>query len=213
MINNSVIIASNAGFLIEPLREKLRDNDLRVFVACNDDDLTAKIKAAFPRFIFIENCFHEFGTDEFIQNITRSYRGLHIVTWTACEIKPSAAARFIHAGAESFFSFRDTVNNVETILNRIVMGKHYRPNDVEAVLDRDFAFQDIGKDFTKTEIKIINLLRLGKSYLEISEILSVSKNAIKFHKKNIHRKLGSESPVEILINAAKRGIIPSDILN
>ena len=54
MINNIVIIASDAGILIDTLREKLHDAGFKVMVAGNDSDLNAKIKIMYPRYIFLE---------------------------------------------------------------------------------------------------------------------------------------------------------------
>src|SRR5215469_9893131 len=81
MINNRVIIASAAGFLVDALREKLTDVDFRVFAVRNDNELTEKIKTIIPRFIFIENCFHGYDTDYFVHKIIKVNPNLHIVMW------------------------------------------------------------------------------------------------------------------------------------
>ena len=44
--------------------------------------------------------------------------------------------------------------------------------------------------FTTRQIEIANLVRLGKSIKEVSEILSLSDASVKFHRKNIRKKLG-----------------------
>jgi hypothetical protein len=145
MANNCVVIASTAGYIANTLRDKLRENDFKVFVAGNDKDLTDKINLTFPRFLFIENCFHGYCTDDFIHNLSMYNSNLHIIIWAASELKPLTAARFIVAGAESYFSLRETVNNVELIINSLLMGKHYCPADVKEVLNSDNAYPIIGK--------------------------------------------------------------------
>ena len=123
-MNNIVIIASNAGFLIDTLREILRDTGFKAVVACNDTDLIRGIKSVYPRYIFLEHCFMKNTTDEYLQKIMKSNQNLRIVMWTASEMTADAAARFIYAGAESFISLRDKYENVENIFNRILTGKN-----------------------------------------------------------------------------------------
>jgi DNA-binding NarL/FixJ family response regulator len=211
MRNNSVIIATSAGFLAGILKEKLRDADFQVFTAGTDTDLAAKVKAAFPRFVFLEHCFHGYGTDAFVQRTVRKYRDIRIVVWAASEVKPLAAARFIQAGAESFFSLRDTDKTIETILCRIAGGRHYCPAEVEAALNRDCAFPAIGEGLTRREIEIIKLSVDGKTNQQIGDTLSLSIHTVKYHKANIYRKCGGNTAVDIIKNGFIRGIInPED---
>ena len=102
---NNVVIATTAGLFADILREKLRDASFHVSIASSTVDLSTRIKAAHPRFVFIEHCFSGDGTDAFIKRIAKRNRDIHIVVWAASELKPIAAARFIHAGAESFFLY------------------------------------------------------------------------------------------------------------
>jgi len=210
MIHNSVVIATTAGFLADILREKLHDVDFKVFVAGNDKDLYSKINTTFPRLIFIEHCFHGHNTDDYVYKIMRFNQNLHIIIWTVYELNPVAAARFIHAGAESFISLRDSVENIENIIGFIAKGKRYCPVDVETALNTETAIPVIGKTFTKREIEIIKLLYKGKSNGDIAQILSISENTVRFHKKNIYRKIGGDKNTDILRNGIKKKIIIPD---
>jgi DNA-binding NarL/FixJ family response regulator len=210
-MRNSVIIATNAEFLAVTLREKLRDASFQVFIAATDGDLAVKIKAVFPRFVFLEHCFHGHGTDCFVQQIVRRNRKVRFAVWSVSEVKPKAAARFIMAGAESFFTLRDTEQNLKDILRGMAEGRHYCPADVEAVLGKDCAVPAIGGELTRQEVKIIKLSLAGKTNKQIAEMLSISVHTIKFHKSNIYRKCGGNTVVDILCNGLKRGILrPED---
>ncbi|MBK7172288.1 MAG: helix-turn-helix transcriptional regulator [Bacteroidales bacterium] len=48
------------------------------------------------------------------------------------------------------------------------------------------------QSLTATEKQVIQLLSMGNSSRQIAAQLSVSENTIKFHKKNVFRKLGSK---------------------
>ena len=66
MLNNSVVIASTAGFLADMLSEKLSEINYKVYVAGNDKELFIRINNYFPRLIFIEHCFCNNITDEYV---------------------------------------------------------------------------------------------------------------------------------------------------
>lgn len=213
-MRSSVVIATTAKFLIDGLREKLHDVDLKVYVAANDNELREKILHYYPRYIFLENCFHEYGTDEFIQDINEISHGLHIVIWTASKIVPMVAARFIHAGAESYFSLRDSTENIEKILTRIARGEIYYPADVDEALDRECSIPTHGVPFTKREREIIKLSIPKNSNTDIANILGVTIHTVKFHKANIYRKCGGNSNHDILGKGLHRGIItPDDLIS
>ena len=209
MRNNSVIIATKAAFLADALREKLRDAGLTVFVAATESELSDKIRVAFPRFIFLEHCFHGHGTDDFIQRMVKHDGSLRVVVWAAAELKPHAAARFIAAGAESYFSLRDTDSRIESIVCRIAGGRRYCPGDVEAELDKD-AYPVVGEGLTPREVDVVKLSAKGLSNQGIGGALGVSIHTVKFHKLNIYRKCGGNTPVDILRNGIARGIIKED---
>jgi DNA-binding NarL/FixJ family response regulator len=204
-MNNIVIIASTAGFLVDTLRDLLRDIGYKTVVACNEIDLIQKIKVAFPRYVFLEHCFMKNATDEYIQKIIKSYHNLHVVMWTASELTADAAARFIFAGAESFFSLREKCENVENIFNRFLMGKTYCPADVEAVLVNEKSIPIIGIPLTDREIQIIKLI--DKSDKAIACILSITVNTVYFHKTNIYKKLGITCKRELVSYANKNNFI------
>ena len=207
MRNKSVIAATNAIFLIQGLIKKLINADFQVFTAVNDNELKAKIKSYNPCFIFLEHCFHGNGTDEFIRDIVSINRNIHIVMWASVDIKPLFAARFIHAGAESFLSLRDSEENIDNILYRIACGNFYYPNDVETALDRDCLFKVNGKLFTKREREIMKLCVPGNTNADIAKILSITDHTVKFHKGNIYKKLGGNRNNDILGKAIKNRII------
>ena len=204
-MNNIVIIASTAGFLVDTLRDLLRDIGFKTVIANNDIDLAQKIKSAYPRYIFIEHCFMKNATDEFLVKIIKSYKNLHIIMWTASELTAEAEARFIYAGAESFFSLREKSEKVEEIFNRFLIGKTYCPADVEAVLGREISIPIIGVPLTGRETQIIKLI--DKSDKVIAEILSITIGTVYFHKTNIYKKLGLTSKRELVCYANKNNFI------
>jgi DNA-binding NarL/FixJ family response regulator len=207
MGNNSVVIATDALFLALVLQDKLRDKGYRAFIAATDKDLKDIMKSVYPCLIFIEYCFQGCLTDCLIEKMVNHYRNIHLVVWTASEVKPLVAARFLTAGAESFISLRDSEKNIDVILSRIACGKHCCPAEVEEVLKTDRSIQIIGKELTRREVQIIKLIAPGNTNKDISKLLSLSIQMVKLHKTNIYRKCGGRSVVDILRYGIVRGII------
>jgi DNA-binding NarL/FixJ family response regulator len=211
-MNNTVCIATDAVLLAKALCSKLSDTDFNSFVVGTAIELEAKIKIMLPRYIFIEDCFFSHDTDIHIQQMAKQYRNTSIAVWSASEVSSHAAARFIVAGAESFFTLRDTSSNIKIIINKIVEGQHYYPADVEMLLERDNAYSEIGEELTGREIEIIKLTITGKTNKQIGSVLEISVHTVKFHKANIYRKCGGNTLIDILRNGLIKGIINQDDL-
>ena len=206
MGNNSVVIATNAAFLADTLRGKLREAEFRVSVANNENELEVKIKTVFPRFIFIEHCFYGDRTEIFVKQLAHGNRTVSVVVWTVSEVKPRAAARFIVAGAESYFSLRETEQTVEMILCRIAGGRPYCPACVEKELDKGYE-SSVGEAFTEREIEIFKLTAKKKDNREIGETMSLSVNTVKFHFKNIYSKSDCEKRFDLMVYGLRNKIL------
>jgi DNA-binding NarL/FixJ family response regulator len=205
---NSVIIATNADFLADILRDILRDFDVRpVLIVRTENELLAGMKNNNPRFVFLENCFRGQGTEEFIQRLAKRDRDVRVVVWSAMSVKPVIAARYILAGAESYFSLRDTDKSIAGILERIASGKRYCPADVKAVIESDTYFPDMKENLTMREKEIIKLSVTGRNNRKIAEMLGIQMSTVKSHKASIYRKCGGNTPVDILRYGLIQGVI------
>jgi DNA-binding NarL/FixJ family response regulator len=205
---NSVIIATNADFLADILRDTLRDFDVGPVLAVRtEDELLAGIKNNRPRFVFLENCFRGQGAEEFIQRLVKRDRNAGIVVWSAMAVKPVIAARYILAGAESYFSLRDMDKSIADILERIATGRRYCPPDVKAVIESDTYFPDMKGKMTMREKEIVKLSITGRNNRKIAETLGIQMSTVKSHKASIYRKCGGNTPVDILRYGLIQGII------
>jgi DNA-binding NarL/FixJ family response regulator len=213
MRNNNVIIATSANALAVVLREKLRNLNVQaVTIAENDGELINGIKTNYPRFVFLENCFHEQTTEEYILRLIKRHRDLRIVVWSASKVKPVIAARYILAGAESFFSLRDTDENIRDVLKRIIAGQQYYPAEVETIIDTGSYMPTIGGELTIREIEVLKLCIGGWNNQVIAETLGIKFHTVKAHKLHIYRKCGGNTPIDILRYGLQQGIItPEDL--
>jgi DNA-binding NarL/FixJ family response regulator len=122
-------------------------------------------------------------------------------------VKPVIAARYILAGAESYFSLRDTDKSIADILERIASGRRYCPADVKAVVESDTYFPDMKGNLTTREKEIVKLSVTGRNNRKIAEVLGVQMSTVKSHKASIYRKCGGNTPVDILRYGLTQGIV------
>jgi DNA-binding NarL/FixJ family response regulator len=210
-MNNSAIIASNASYLINALKEKINGYDYRIFSVNTESELKIKIKLLHPRMVFIENCFCKNETGEFIRWLAERNNILRIIVWSFSDVSPLAAARLVNAGADSYFSLRETEENIEMIANKIMNGQRYSPQDVINAKKDNKAFLPFEK-MTNRETQIIRLNHKYKTNSLLAQAMALSKGVVKFHKANIYRKCGGDTAVDILIYGIRNGIILDDDL-
>jgi FixJ family two-component response regulator len=64
------------------------------------------------------------------------------------------------------------------------------------------------KGLTQTEIRILQLILAGNTSRDIADELNRSKRTVDVHRKNIMRKLGATSPVDLIKRALEMGLTP-----
>jgi LuxR family maltose regulon positive regulatory protein len=67
--------------------------------------------------------------------------------------------------------------------------------------------QQVGADLTRRELKILKLLAVRLSNVEISEELCISRATVKRHTQNIYRKLHASSRREAVVRARTLNIL------
>ena len=135
----------------------------------------------------------------------RNNQNLRIVIWTATEISPFSAARFINAGAESFITLRETGEILHKILNRILLGETYCPDEVEDACKSENTIPIFEIPLTARDKKILKLLH--RRDFEIANELCISINTIHYHKKKLFKKIGVKNRIAAINWAIKQGII------
>ena len=206
MIKNPVVVASTADCLANLICEKLHNINYRGYIVSNDKDLFININNYYPKYIFMENCFYNNVTDEYVHRIKRTNENLRIVIWTASYVSPFNAARLINAGAESFFSLREKDEKVNKILQNIMLGVTYCPDDVADACISITTNPIFDIPFTDRELQIIEFLHLSDP--EIAYELHTKYRNVCYHKEKVFRKLGVNNKGAAIDKAIKLGVIP-----
>jgi DNA-binding NarL/FixJ family response regulator len=126
---------------------------------------------------------------------------------------PSAAARFIAAGADSFISLRDTgEETLKAQIETILSGRPFYPAEIEKVLEGENSFPDYRGNVTGREAEIIRHSLNGDSIQEIAFRMGIEPVTVKTHKNHIFKKCGGRGYVALLRYALSHGIISLDEL-
>jgi DNA-binding NarL/FixJ family response regulator len=207
-MKNNIIIATKAFMLAHLLRDNLTGVDSReVVIINNEDDLLKQLNFSSPQLVLLEHCFDSHTIDEFIAWITKKYRRLRIAVWTAAEVHPAVAARYILAGAESFISLRHEDKEIREGLKKVLSGRPYSPADVELMVESCDEAPDFGLKPTTRQREIIRLASEGKSNREMADILGMSLSTLKWHKSNLYKRCTGKTHIHLVQDGLNRGII------
>lgn len=103
----------------------------------------------------------------------------------------------------------EPLNN--TLLNQALQQLQRGETPLSPVITRRIldTFQETPKidNLSERETEVYSLLCDGKNYREIAEVLYVSGNTVRFHLKNIYKKLGVKSRHEAVVQAFQAGQI------
>ncbi len=107
------------------------------------------------------------------------------------------------AGADSFWYKDASKEELLEVMDRTMDGQSIYPDASPTVM--------IGTakscDFTKAELDVLRLVVEGKSYKQISEMLSVSPETVKWHIGNMLRKTGFDSKTGLAVAVTKKNLI------
>jgi DNA-binding NarL/FixJ family response regulator len=209
------MIVANAGSLAVHLLSIIkRTAVLPIFTIEKEGEFFDRLKTCSPRFVFLEDCFYGRATDEFIEGLVKGNQRLRIIVWACSDVRPAIAARYLAAGAESFFSLREDEKAVRETVRLLLDGRPYYPPEVEEALDERMSSPVIaGGELKRREKEIIKLCVDEIHNKEIARRLGVSHSLVKHYKDLLYKRCGGNTPVDILKFGMLRGIIgPEDLL-
>ncbi|WP_127025223.1 response regulator transcription factor [Chroococcidiopsis cubana] len=114
--------------------------------------------------------------------------------------------RGLQAGARGYLLKDATAEELLDAIRVVHQGRKYIPPQVAAKLAERFN----NTELTEREIEVLQLLVLGKSNLEIGNMLGITERTAKFHVNNILHKLGVSDRTQAVIHALKRGLARLD---
>ncbi len=121
-------------------------------------------------------------------------------------------AKVIAGGADCYLPKHNSVSSLCNAIEKVHTDGFYFEKKVskeallDLVLNHDIQFLISEKVLSQREVSVLKEFGEGKSPKEIADTLCVSVETIRFHQKNIKRKTGSRSIVDLVKYAIKVGI-------
>lgn len=111
----------------------------------------------------------------------------------------------LRAGASGFLSLNIFQNALQQAILQLYRGETPLSKEVTQRIMRSFKAQRRSDNLSEREQEVYRLLCEGKNYREIADELFVSQNTVRFHLKNIYKKLGVKSRHEAMARAYDAG--------
>ncbi|GAA4674912.1 MadR family response regulator transcription factor [Gordonia humi] len=116
--------------------------------------------------------------------------------------------RAVRAGARGYVvKDVDTTELVRAVRAVATGGSAFDPRSATSVLRTVSGARDGVLDLTDRERDVLKSLAAGKSNAEIGGLLFISESTVKFHIRNLIRKLGVSNRTDAVYVASKRGLV------
>jgi DNA-binding NarL/FixJ family response regulator len=149
---------------------------------------------------------------EALKRIKAGWPGTRVVMLTVSEDENDLVAA-IQSGAEGFLLKHLSAPEFIEMLEGIKRGEAAISRKATTFLIKRMAQPTVkepeGEPLTEREIEILRLLAGGLSNKQISERLMLSENTVKYHLKNLLRKLAVQNRTEAVMKALQEKIIES----
>ena len=206
------VLVDDHALLREGLRSLL-DRDTAVEVvgeASSFDSALAEIAHSAPDVVVVDLKLTA-GTDyeglRLIEEISRRHPGVASLVLTTF-LDDDLVVRAVRAGARGYVvKDVDTTELIRAVRAVATGGSAFDPRSATIVLRTVSGGRDAAAELTDREREVLRLLAEGKSNAEVGGTLYISESTVKFHIRNLIRKLGVSKRTDAVYVASKRGLI------
>jgi len=206
-----IVLVDDHAIVRQGLRSILeRERDLRIVgEASTADEAMAVVERTRPAVVLLDLKLST-GADsqglELCSRLTTRYPSLGVLVLTTF-LDDNLVAQAIHRGARGYvIKDVDTTELVKAI-RAVVRNESAFDSRSAAAMVRSLRLQPDQPALTERELKVMELLAHGLSNKDIGKQLYISETTVKFHVRNLMRKLNAASRAEAVYEASKLGLI------
>lgn len=206
-----IVLVDDHAIVRQGLRSILeRERDLRIVgEASTADEAMTVVEHTRPAVVLLDLKLST-GADsqglELCSRLTTRYPGLGVLVLTTF-LDDNLVAQAIHRGARGYV-IKD-VNTTELVraIRAVVRNESAFDSRSAAAMVRSLRVQTVQPTLTEREVTVLGLLAHGLSNKEIGKQMYISETTVKFHVRNVMRKLDAASRAEAVYEASKLGLI------
>jgi len=206
-----IVLVDDHAIVRQGLRSVLeRERDLRIVgEASTPDDAMAVVERTRPAVVLLDLKLST-GADsqglELCSRLTARYPGLGVLVLTTF-LDDNLVAQAIHRGARGYVIKDVDTTELVRAIRAVVRNESAFDSRSAAAMVRSLRMKADQPVFTERELNVLRLLAHGMSNKEIGQQLYISETTVKFHVRNIMRKMDAASRAEAVYEASKLGVI------
>src|SRR6516164_1315779 len=205
-----IVLVDDHAIVRQGLRSILeRERDLRIVgEASTADEAMAVVERTRPAVVLLDLKLST-GADsqglELCSRLTTRYPGLGVLVLTTF-LDDNLVAQ-AHRGARGYVIKDVDTTELVRAIRAVVRKESAFDSRSAAAMVRSLRVQPDQPAFTERELNVLELLAHGLSNKEIGKRLYISETTVKFHVRNLMRKLNAASRAEAVYEASKLGLI------
>jgi DNA-binding NarL/FixJ family response regulator len=153
----------------------------------NCEDAIKKIRKLRPGVILMDIGLEGMNGIDGTALIKQSYPAIEVVIVTIYE-DSEFVFKALKAGASGYILKTSNYVQLITALEEVIKGGAPMSSQIARMIVSDFHIS-ASSPLGKNETQVLKFLSVGKTYIQIAEELLISKETVKFHIRNIYRKL------------------------
>jgi two-component system invasion response regulator UvrY len=195
LIDDHEIVRSGVNNVLQELFKPCE-----VLEAFDEKSALAQLKANRFDLVIMDVQMPETDTTGLMDYIKTRYPGTRVLIFSMSP-ENVYAKRFFRAGAMGFLSKNSGVTELKKALDLVLNDRKYISENLAEQLAAEIGSQQPDNPFDKLsarEFEIANLLMMGKSGSEISELLSINSSTVGTHKARLFEKLDVSNLPELI---------------
>ena len=161
-----------------------------------------------PDILVVDNDSMDFFDADELSEIRELSAATRILVISDC-LKKENVQKLLTGGVLGYLTKACEKNEIMAALESMVRGEKFICNKIlDVILEKKRDEINLESDLTDREVEIVKLIAERYSNQEIAEKLFISIHTVYTHRKNIMKKLNLRSPIELILYAIDKGIIP-----
>ncbi len=171
----------------------------------NGRDLLEKLKYLQPKLILLDLEMPVMNGKETMEQLRINYPKLHVIVITN-HAKDFFLNAYIKLGAKAFVPKNIALQKLVAVIKKVINGEdcvEYSKDIVKIEEKKNVNNEPLFIGLSKREKEVLQMICLGKSTKNISELMFVDKRAIEYHKTNLFKKFNVKNSAELLAMVVK----------